>query len=97
MQIYSDQLAQCQRYYTTQKPGPINYGLLAGSADAYRHYNAIWPVTMRTTPTVSNITFGSGSGAGYQFANPSAADIYIYLGESTSASVLYTYAASAEL
>ncbi len=97
MQIYSDQLTQCQRYYTTQGPGALNYAFLAGSGDVYRHYYAIWPVTMRTTPTVSNITFGGGSGAGYQFANPSSADIYINAGNSTTAVALNTYSASAEL
>jgi hypothetical protein len=49
MQIYSDQLAQCQRYYTTA------YASLSGytTAGTGNQYNGTFNVTMRASPTIT--------------------------------------------
>jgi hypothetical protein len=49
MQIYSDQLAQCQRYYTTA------YGSLSGytTSGTGNQYNGTFNVTMRSSPTIT--------------------------------------------
>ncbi len=49
MQIYSDQLAQCQRYYTTA------YGSLSGytTTGTGNQYNGTFNVTMRSSPTIT--------------------------------------------
>ena len=53
MQIYSDQLAQCQRYYfSTQKAATTAPSIVGfASATGYASTAVSFPVTMRTTPT----------------------------------------------
>jgi hypothetical protein len=60
MQIYSDQLAQCQRYCYVATLGAGGYGTTSTTITAYNGY----AVTMRTTPTLSaaSITYGNASG-----------------------------------
>jgi hypothetical protein len=64
---YGEELAACQRYYTTLGQGilsslPVIFGMTFGNRTADVMYQADFPVTMRDTP---NITIGSsGSGAG---------------------------------
>ena len=48
-QIYSDQLAQCQRYYVTAGSG----GAGGWPSAILASLGVVWPVTMRTTPTLS--------------------------------------------
>jgi len=57
-QIYSDQLAQCQRYYAVSNnlsPKGAASGSLAGLAAANNSIGTFWqyPVQMRATPTIS--------------------------------------------
>ena len=58
-QIYSDQYAQCQRYY--QAANGV-WGSYYGSTAAGTYAPVILPVTMRATPTV---TFTASGGGGY--------------------------------
>ena len=60
MQIYSDQLAQCQRYCYVATLGAGGYGTTSTTITAYNGY----AVTMRATPTLSaaSITYGNASG-----------------------------------
>ena len=51
-QIYSDQLAQCQRYYLSVQSGTVVFNATYNSAQ--------FPVTMRSTPTIT-VTPGSGT------------------------------------
>jgi hypothetical protein len=59
MQIYSDQLAQCQRYYQTN--GNVTRSQTS-SAGVFSFIG--WSTTMRTAPTVSltSISYSSASG-----------------------------------
>ena len=50
-QIYSNQLAQCQRYYAALGAGATGYIFSATGADVAVQF----PVTMRTTPTVAHL------------------------------------------
>lgn len=80
MQIYSDQLAQCQRYYSKSynidvAPGTVTYvGSLATfspTASANRPVIPIFfPVSMRTTPTL--IAYSPNNGATGNFYNNDA-------------------------
>ena len=103
MQIYSDQLAQCQRYYVDSNPGSAT---AAYTNIQYSLSGAGWPigtislpVTMRTAPTIStrNVTLTNASGLviGSVFPN------YFYGSVSVSVASSYTvslnYTASAEL
>jgi len=52
MQIYSDQLAECQRYYyKTSMNQPVIIGF--ANATGYASTTVSFPVTMRTTPTTT--------------------------------------------
>jgi hypothetical protein len=64
MQIYSDQLAQCQRYYYNTYPSSPSSGIYTGSPGA--GVNSIYPpichpVPMRSTPDVTPVKLGGGS------------------------------------
>ena len=75
MQIYSDQLAQCQRYFAmtfSQGTAPANNtattGALRGTARVINATSQIepaanwrFPVTMRSSPTITLYSSGSGS------------------------------------
>ena len=52
MQIYSDQLAQCQRYYFNQGQQLYNSFYALGST-GYTQLGRTYPVTMRATPTIT--------------------------------------------
>ena len=52
MQIYSDQLAQCQRYYFNQGQQLYNSFYALGSI-GYTQLGRTYPVTMRATPTIT--------------------------------------------
>jgi hypothetical protein len=67
MQIYSDQLAQCQRYYYKQDTITVWF-LTINIADVYRAYNYIFPVTMRGAPTC--VIGGAASNGGFQSGYP---------------------------
>jgi hypothetical protein len=79
-QIYSDQLAQCQRYYSKSynidvAPGTVTYvGSLAAfspTASANRPVIPIFfPVSMRTTPTLT--AYSPNNGASGNFYNNDA-------------------------
>ena len=61
MQIYSDQLAQCQRYYFKKNNSGMR--MFSSASNGYREAFICFPVTMRATPTVSNLSAtGTGSG-----------------------------------
>ena len=61
LQIYSDQLAQCQRYYFKKNNSGMR--MFSSASNGYRQAFICFPVTMRATPTVSNLSAtGTGSG-----------------------------------
>jgi len=77
MQIYSDQLAQCQRYFQTSYFGsPVGTATTTNSAfytvwanTYYAYLNVNFLVSMRTTPTnVSYSTNNGASGVQYNFS-----------------------------
>jgi hypothetical protein len=80
MQIYSDQLAQCQRYYSKSynidvAPGTVTYvgSLAAFSPTASSNRPVIpifFPVSMRTTPTLT--AYSPNNGASGNFYNNDA-------------------------
>jgi len=51
-QIYSDQLAQCQRYYFNQSQQLYN-SLYASGSTGYTQLGRSFPVTMRVSPTIT--------------------------------------------
>ena len=88
MQIYSDQLAQCQRYYINAGGSGGYTALVFGVANQYQ--SAQFPVAMRTLPTVAVLgTTGTP-------ANIAAGLYGFYATNSTGPSGGY-YTASAEL
>ena len=88
MQIYSDQLAQCQRYYINAGGSGGSTALVFGVANQYQ--SAQFPVAMRTSPTVAVLgTTGTP-------ANIAAGFYGFYATNSTGPSGGY-YTASAEL
>jgi len=98
MQIYSDQLAQCQRYYETGYN--IWSGYTNGSSNYY--FSTIYKVTKRTAATLS---FSGISASGFPAVSPTVgvndtqqfrADITSN-GVSTAGYYQISYAASAEL
>jgi hypothetical protein len=54
MQIYSDQLAQCQRYYYKLTPGASLPWLAAATQNSNAYASVSFPVEMRTAPTVGD-------------------------------------------
>jgi len=69
-QIYSNQLAQCQRYYyrTTETSQPLSESGFAASATILRAYTK-YPVTMREAPTAVEQT---GTAANYRVLSAGA-------------------------
>lgn len=68
-QIYSDQLAQCQRYYASLINGNTMWsGNITNGVAYYTQY--ILPVTMRTTPTVSGTDNGASGFGGVGTLTP---------------------------
>jgi len=95
MQIYSDQLAQCQRYYyvaNTNSGGNLLYGSLWIGSQAF--YLAPYPVTMRTRPSCT-YTYSTGSFTA-DYGTASQAQLYTS-SVSTNGVSLSAFAASAEL
>jgi hypothetical protein len=69
MQIYSDQLAQCQRYYASLVNGNTTFsGNITNGVSYYAQY--ILPVTMRTTPTASGTDAGASGFGGIGSLTP---------------------------
>ena len=93
---YGTELALCQRYYIGVS-GQIAYGYCGGTTDSFRQLIYTFPVQMRVGPTVTNITWSGGSGAGYQFVNSTSVNFYVNSGDTTTARYLASYSASAEL
>ncbi len=93
---YGTELALCQRYYIGVS-GQIAYGYPTGNTDTFRQLIYTFPVQMRTGPTVTNITWSGGTGAGYQFVNPTSVCFYVNSGDAGTGRYLASYAASAEL
>jgi len=78
MQIYSDQLAQCQRYYY-QTTSP--FGTLYGFASATGYIGSLikFPVSMRATPTTAVVGTWSGTnvnGVNIGGVSPDGLDLY---------------------
>ena len=104
MQIYSDQLAQCQRYYYQTTP---SFCTLYGFANATGWVGSLvkFPVTMRVTPTMAVVGTWTGSNAsGVNLAGVSPDGVSLYTeANSTGNLILYPPAsgpgitASAEL
>ena len=98
MQIYSDQLAQCQRYYETGYN--IWSGYTNGSSNYY--FSTIYKVTKRTAATLS---FSSISGNGFPATSPAVgiSDLQQFRadptsnGSSTAGYYAFYWAATAEL
>jgi len=72
---YSDQLAACQRYYikdTMTREGS-GYGVVTGALDSLVGIQVDFPVTMRTTPSLSLLgtTYRTGGNATAQRITPS--------------------------
>ena len=94
MQIYSDQLAQCQRYYyvaNTNAGGNFLYGSLFTTTAGF--FICGYPVSMRTNPTVSYTYNTSSFTANYG----SSTVAQLYSGSVTTGISLSAFAASAEL
>jgi hypothetical protein len=98
MQIYSDQLAQCQRYYET------GYNIWSGytnGASSY-YFSTIYKVTKRVAAT---LVFSGISTSGFPATSPNIGptDTQQFRADPTSNAVStaayyqFTYAASAEL
>ena len=104
MQIYSDQLAQCQRYYYQTTP---SFCTLYGFANATGWVGSLvkFPVTMRVTPTMAVVgTFTASNASGVNLAGVSPDGFSLYTqANSTGNLILYPPAsgpgitASAEL
>ena len=102
MQIYSDQLAQCQRYYFDAASGSATavYQLAATSISAVATTLPMvnWP-PMRTTPTatVQNLTYSNGSALVFSPSSPSTARTYMTFSAAGTGFVLFNVLLSAEL
>jgi hypothetical protein len=96
MQIYSDQLAQCQRYYQNTSGG---YPLTQRSSGYQVDYGWIYPVVMRATPTITFPTNGSDGGVGSPslgaYNNQSA--VVLCACSTFNAAMRLSYALNAEL
>ena len=92
MQIYSDQLAQCQRYYEASTL--LTYASMSNASSTYRNLSQLFVVTKRTAPTVtlsggsSTLAVGSTTINGY-YSNVNA-------GNTTTDAYVGSYTASAE-
>ena len=94
MQIYSDQLAQCQRYYyvaNTNAGGNLLYGSLFTTTAGF--FICGYPVSMRTNPTVSYTYSTSSFTANYGTSTVAQ----LYSSSVTTGISLSAFAASAEL
>jgi hypothetical protein len=93
MQIYSDQLAQCQRYYEASTI--LTYASMSNASSTYRNLSQPFVVTKRAAPTVtlsggsSTLAVGSTTINGY-YSNVNA-------GNTTTDAYVGSYTASAEL
>ena len=67
MQIYSDQLAQCQRYYYKQDT-IITWFFPINNINVYKACNYIFPVTMRAAPTC--VISGAATDGSFQSSFP---------------------------
>jgi hypothetical protein len=94
---YGQELALCQRYYMLSTNG-YGGGYAAGGGN-YRATSVSFPVTMRSSPTItlSSITYGSASSLTPEAINPNGFGGYITTGGATNFTVSFTYAASIEL
>jgi hypothetical protein len=93
---YGTELMLCQRYYYVNNGGSggISYMPLIG--DNYRQMLYLWPVTMRSSPTVT-ATYSGGSPTGSQFTNINSTNVYTNAGNTSSTLFLVTINATAEL
>jgi hypothetical protein len=99
MQIYSDQLAQCQRYYYNTNLSSSTGGIYTATTGA--GLNSIYPpisnpVPMRTTPTVVLTKLGGGSPDVPMTIYPSTGYIRFVSGTTGNATD-YNWSADAEL
>ena len=101
-QIYSDQLAQCRRYYFDAASGSATavYQLtsFSSAAGAVTLPMINWP-PMRTTPTaaVQNLYYGNGSALTFSPASPSTAMTYMTFSGAGTGIVDFNVLLSAEL
>ena len=74
------------------------WGYTAGAGN-YRATSVSFPVTMRSSPTItlSSITYGSASSLTTEGINPNGFGGYVTTGGATNFTVNFTYAASIEL
>ena len=95
--LYNQELAMCYRYFYKKDPG--YYGVIVSGSDTYRHFNESFPVTMRATPTIINVSFSgsTASPSGSQFTTVYGTDIYSNSTSTIALVNLTSYSANAEL
>jgi hypothetical protein len=98
-QIYSDQLAQCQRYYE-QDSSKVWYLFMANatSGTGNKFTNINWMVSKRTAPTVTLTGAGTGT-SGFSSNSPTVNGTGVYCATTSFGNDAYitAYTASAEL
>ena len=90
---YGTELVLCQRYY--QSYGNTTYGYQSNASSPFRNLSLTFPVTMRTSPTVS-LSGGTGP-LSVASATANAFFANINIGNTTSDAYITNYTASAEL
>lgn len=93
-QIYSDQLAQCQRYYFKQTSATLRV-YLDSTISNDRWFSFAFPVSMRSTPTLT-ATVSSGTFSDYGTSNTNFG-AKIALASTTATADISAITASAEL
>ena len=90
---YGTELALCQRYY--QSYGSTTYAYQSNASSSFRNLSLTFPVTMRTSPTVS-LSGGTGP-LSVATATANAFFANVNIGNTTSDAYITNYTASAEL
>ena len=96
MQIYSDQLAQCQRYYQTASG---TWGSWYGATGSGTYAPIVFPVTMRAAPTVTFTVSGGGNYSSITIVN-NLPPAFTFQPNATAAAFVnfnFTYTSTAEL
>lgn len=95
MQIYSDQLAQCQRYYQFSSSNAM-WGTIKGTSDTNRNLTVFYSTAMRTSPTLS-VTWSTGAATGSDWGGANGFNTYKMVGDTTTQIYVSSWTASAEL
>ena len=95
---YGTELALCERYFYkfVGELFALTYARTGGSGD-YRVVNFTFPTTMRSTPTMNNVTFTGGGSDMQIFANPSGVSVIQTPKSVANGTSLKNFEAEAEL